>query len=737
MTLKKISVITERNFLTHFIQKALIATLFVLSAFISYSQQPTTIRIETKDNLLLLGVDTNAMLKQLYFGRIVKDDSAFMPALQKSAQAYTTYGNDVENIAFRITHSDGNLTTDLVYVSSNTTKQDSNISLTKVILKDKFYPDIVTLFYKTYYEQNIIEQWMSFSHKEKGTVTLYDFASSALSFNQSSYYLNYFYGDWANEFNLIETKLSEGTKTIDSKLGVRTDQRSNQSFLLSLNGKLQEDNGEVIAGTLAWPGNWQLQFNEDHYNQLQVVAGINPFASQYILKADTTFTTPGFLFTYSNKGAGEITRNFHRWAREYGIADGYAQRDVLLNNWEATYFDFDEQKLSTIIKEAGDLGFELFLLDDGWFGNKYPRNNDDAGLGDWQVNTKKLPHGISYLVDQCKQNNIKFGIWVEPEMVNPKSELYEKHPDWVITAAHRDLSLGRNQLILDITNPKVQDDVFSVLDNLMSQNKGISYIKWDCNRYITNPGSFYLGNQQSKLFIDYPTALLNIIKRFRQKYPDVYMMVCSGGGGRMDYATMPYFQEYWPSDNTDPVDRIKIQWGLEYFYPAVGLSAHVTPNHSEERITPLKFRFDVAMAGRLGMDYRVDKLSSDEKIFAANAIAIYKKIRNVVLYGDLYRLLSPYENDRTALMYVTENKDSAIVFSYLQTKAIYGDKTTLVLKGLDANAQYKLSEVNKGSFTRLGDYEGKTYSGNFLMTVGVQFTMYNDYESAVFLLSKQ
>ena len=723
------------QFKLNLLRKAILCYVLIGFSVTTFAQK--IIRVETKDNLLLLAVGKDSILKQLYLGAKVNSDENFAQKINDSKQAYTSYGNEVENIALRVTHADGNLTTDLVFVSSSTEKKDSNTSVTKIILKDKYYPDVITLFYKTYNEQNIIEQWMAFTHKEKGVVTLHNFASAAFNFQTPNAYLDYFYGDWANEFNLIETKLSEGTKTVDSKLGVRTDQRSNQSFLLSLNGKLQEDDGEVIAGTLAWPGNWQLQFNEDHYNNLYVTAGMNPFASEYILKADTTFTTPGFLFTYSNKGAGETTRNIHRWARKYGIADGYGERDVLLNNWEATYFDFDEQKLSSIIKDAGSMGFELFLLDDGWFANKYPRNDDHAGLGDWEVNHKKLPHGLSYLADVCKQNNLKFGIWVEPEMVNPKSELYEKHPDWVITAAHRDLNLSRNQLILDITNPKVQDYVFNVLGNLMSQNKGISYIKWDCNRYITNPGSFYLGNQQSKLFIDYPTALLNIIQRFRKKYPDVHMMVCSGGGGRMDYATMPYFQEYWPSDNTDALDRIKIQWGLEYFYPAVGLAAHVTPNHSDERITPLKFRFDVAMTGRLGLDYRVDKLNADEKTFAINAIAAYKKIRNVVLYGDLYRLLSPYENRRAALMYVSENKDSALVFSFLQKKETYPDKSKLLLKGLDANAKYKLTEINKGSFSRLSDYEGKTFSGASLMNVGLQFDMYNDYESAVIQLVKQ
>jgi alpha-galactosidase len=609
-----------------------------------------------------------------------------------------------------------------------------------VQLKVSFYPVTVSLFYTAYRKENIIQQWMEVKHQEKGAVTLYDFASADLSFHAPAYYLTYYYGDWANEFNLVEDALKEGTKVIDSKFGVRANQKSSPSFLLSLNNNLQEDRGEVIGGTLAWPGNWQLRFDLDHTKNLKVFSGMNPYGSQYALAANTVFTTPAFLHTYTNEGAGEVSRRFHRWARTYGIADGYKSRDILLNNWEATYFDFDEPKLTNIIKEAGKMGFELFLLDDGWFGNKYPRNNDNAGLGDWQVNTKKLPNGIGYLVETCKENKLKFGIWIEPEMVNPKSELYEKHPDWVIGAANRSLDLQRNQLILDLSNPQVQEYVYQSLEQLVSANKGISYLKWDCNRYVTNAGSQYLGkDKQTHLFIEYPRALLKIMDRFRKKFPQITMMVCAGGGGRMDYATMPYFQEFWPSDNTDAVDRIKIQWGLEYFFPAIGLASHVsvTPNHITGRTTPLKFRFDVAMAGKLGMDLQPMQMTAEEKEFSKNAIQTYKEVRAIVLHGDLYRLLSPYTGDRVAQQYVSEDQRQALVFNYLLKKCIYADKTVLRLKGLKPAAQYKLTEINKGTFSRLGDYEGKTFSGAFLMTSGLQFDMYNEYESNVFLLSEQ
>lgn len=695
----------------------------------------STIRIGTRDNLLVLGVDKHGQLQQLYYG-LNTGEGPF----SGGDEAYSTYSKGYSEVALRITHADGNMTTDLVYDSHTSKSIDDNIELTTVHLHDSYYPDSVTLFYKAYQKENVIAQWAEVVSGENGPVTLYDFASAGFSFQASSYYLTSYYGDWAHEFNMAETELQPGIRIIDSKLGVRSDQRSNPSFLLSLDGKLREEAGTVMGATLAWPGNWQLKFEVNNDRKLSVLCGMNPSASAYTLDPHTVFATPALLHTYSTEGAGLITRRFHRWARTYGIRDGYASRDVLLNNWEATYFNFDEPKLTKIIQEAGAMGFDLFLLDDGWFGNKYPRNNDDAGLGDWDVNTKKLPHGIPYLVDQCRQNHLKFGIWMEPEMVNPKSELYEKHPDWVITSAHRSLDLQRNQLILDLSNPKVQEYVYHSLEKLLSENPGISYVKWDCNRYITNPGSAYEGkDRQSNLFIDYSRALLSLMDRVRKAFPKVTLMVCSGGGGRMDYATMPFFQEYWPSDNTDAVDRIRIGWGLEYFFPSVGFASHVSnvPNGISGRTTSLKFRFDVAMTGKLGMDLQPMQMTPAEKTFSTTAIKTYKGIQDVVLHGDLYRLLSPYDGARTALMYASEDSTRAVVFSYLLQKSINGDESVLRLRGLKPAARYRLTELNKGDHSRLGDWEGKTFTGDFLMKAGVLFGMYNEYESAVFELTEE
>lgn len=271
---------------------------------------------------------------------------------------------------------------------------------------------------------------------------------------------------------------------------------------------------------------------------------------------------------------------------------------TLLNNWEATYFDFNEEKLIGLIGDAAGLGVDMFLLDDGWFANKYPRSSDHQGLGDWDETADKLPNGIGRLVEEATKKGIKFGLWIEPEMVNPKSELYEKHKDWVIHLPNRDEYYFRNQLVLDLSNPKVQDFVFGVVDDLMTKYPGIAFFKWDCNSPITNIYSSYLKEKQSHLYIDYVRGLYNVLERIKTKYPDLPMMLCSGGSGRIDYEALRYFTEFWPSDNTDPIERLFIQWGYSQLFPAKTLCAHVTTwNHDAS----IKFRTDVAMMGKLGL----------------------------------------------------------------------------------------------------------------------------------------
>jgi alpha-galactosidase len=695
-----------------------------------------TIHISTFNTSLVYKVDKDGTVKQCFYGNRI---STGIENIQVTAlDAYPAFGKAyINQPAFRATHADGNLTTELTYVSHETKNVSPGINLTRIVLKDRFYDLSVSLFFKAYEETDIIEQWTEISHNEKKDITLRDFASAQLAFNETSYWLTSFYGNWAAEMNMQEEKLNEGIKTIDSKAGVRVNQSGHACFLLGLNQSAAENSGTVVGGTLAWPGSWSMTFEVDAAKHLRAVSGINAFASSYSLRPKEVFKTPALLYTISHEGTGLITRRFHSWAREHGIYKGERPRLSLLNNWEATYFDFDEKVLKQIIGDASGMGFDLFLLDDGWFGNKYPRNNDQAGLGDWEVNKLKLPNGIGALVKEAEDKEIKFGIWIEPEMVNPKSELYEKHPDWVITAPNRELDLSRNQLVLDLSNPAVQEHVFSVVDKLLTANPAIAYLKWDCNRYMTNVGSkAQPADKQSHLYVKYVEGLFKVLDRVRAKYKDVYMMACSGGGGRIDYGTMKYFDEYWISDNTDALDRIFIQWGTTYFFPAMGLASHVsvTPNHITGRTTPLKFRFDVALAAKLGMDLQPKDMSEADREYSRNAIKLYRDIKHIVQFGDLYRLLSPYTGNRAALMYATRDKQEALVFSYLLKKQIYSDDQVLYLKGLDPVKLYTLREINKtpGQHSRLADLEGKKYTGEFLMKYGVRFPMYNEFESIVF-----
>ena len=702
--------------------------------------------ISTRHTALVYQINDRQELRQSYWGEALDDTTAYVTMAVTDDDIYPTFGGRAYNqAAVRMTHADGNTSTELLYAGHSQQMLNSDIQFTRITLRDPVYPVEVVLCYKAYQQSDMLEQWAEISHKEKKAVRLEAFASSYLSLAAQSYFLTEFHGDWADEMHMEQTPLSYGIKTIDSKIGVRSTQYAHACYLLSLDEKASENSGIVVGGALEWAGSWRMDFELDQHNRLHLLAGMNDYASDYLLQPKTGFVTPAMLTTISMNGTGTITRRFHRWARRYGIHQPERIRLTLLNNWEATYFDFNQQILTSIIHDAADMGFEMFLLDDGWFGNKHPRNDDHAGLGDWETNHTKLPDGIGRLVEEATAQGIRFGIWLEPEMVNARSELYEQHPDWIIHQQGRELDdlHHRNQLVLDLSNPKVQDFVFGVVDRTMTDNPGIAYIKWDCNRFMTNAGSFYLPkDMQSHVFIEYTRGLYKVLERVREKYPDTYIMLCSGGGGRIDYGTLKYFDEFWLSDNTDALDRIYMQWGASYFFPAMAIASHVsvTPNHQTQRTTPLKFRFDVAMAAKLGMDLQPRDMSEEDKAFAKNAIQEYYKIRPVVQFGDLYRLISPYQSPRTALMYVSEDKNQAVVFSYLLKKQIHSNRQVLFLQGLDPDKRYTLTEINKAPnrWSWFGEqHEGKTYSGDYLMKYGVRFPMYDEYDSYVFLLQAQ
>jgi alpha-galactosidase len=392
---------------------------------------------------------------------------------------------------------------------------------------------------------------------------------------------------------------------------------------------------------------------------------------------------------------------------------------TLLYNWDATGMKFTEERLVDLFEEGKKLGIDLFLLDDGWFGNKYPRNDDKTALGDWKEDFSKLPHGIGYLVKQAEANGLKFGIWLEPEMVSPKSELYEQHPDWILKLPNRAENYGRNQLVLDLTNPKVQDFVFSIVDNIMSKNPGVAFIKWDCNRSMTNQYAPFLKEKQSHLFIEYARGFYKVMEKVRAKYPQLPIMLCSGGGGRTDYGALKYFTEFWPSDNTDAFERIYIQWGYSYFFPANTISAHVTNMGKQS----LKFRTDVAMMDKMGYDIRVHNFTPDELQFSNEAVKTYKRISDVIWFGDLYRIESPYESNRAVVMYVNEGKAKAVLFNYHLNTRRQDIFNRVKLQGLDPQKKYRISEINLFPGTKSAQPDNdKVFTGDYLMNIGLNLS---------------
>ena len=726
-------------------KKFLFLAILLAAGSMSRAEQ---VVIQTKNTTMVLDVENNKQPQYVYYGTRLSDYDLQHLQLPRSGRmdAYPAYGmNCPAEAAIAMRHADGNLSTEL-FVSDLKKQGDE----TKITLKDPQYPVTVVLCYKAYFEEDMIETWTEVYHGEAKPVTLTQFASCTLPIRRGNVWLSHFYGSWANEARLVEEPILPGEKVIKNKDGARNSHTDHAEVMFSLDGKGKENCGDVIGAALCYSGNYQLKVETDDTEYHYFFAGINPDNSEYHLKKGETFTTPKVALSFSKCGLSGVSRNFHKWGRKYMLAHGEKERKILLNSWEGVYFDINQQGMDQMMGDIASMGGELFVMDDGWFGDKYPRKTDNCALGDWVVDKNKLPEGIEGLLRDAKKHGIKFGIWIEPEMTNSVSELYDAHPDWIIKAPKREPVLGRGgtQLILDMGNPKVQDFVFSVVDNLMTKYPEIDYIKWDANMAVMNHGSQYLTmNDQSHLYIEYHRGLEKTCKRIRAKYPDLTIQACASGGGRANWGVLPYFDEFWVSDNTDALQRIYMQWGTSYFFPAIAMASHIsaTPNHTVFRTTAMKYRIDVAMSGRLGMEIQPKNMTDDEKALCRKAIAEYKQIRPIVQFGDIYRLVSPYDKVGLAsLMYVDEAKDKSVFF-WWKTESFQNEHLPRVkMAGLDANKNYKVRELNRIDLQPM-DIEGKTFSGAYLMNHGLEmpyrnepeWSKKNDWSSRVLLLEAE
>ena len=707
-------------------KKTLFLALLMLSSQMAEAKQVT---VQTKNMTMVLNVDEGKQPQYVYFGAKLSDyDLAHLQAPRGGRMdAYPAYGMDCPaEAALAMRHADGSLATELV--ATGVEQQDG---VTRIHLKDTVYPVTVDLCYKGYQDVDMIETWTEIRNGEAKPVTLTQFASCCLPIRRGNVWISSFYGSWGNEGILCEEPLTPGEKIIKNKDGVRNAHTSRGEVMFSLDGKGQENSGDVIGAAICYSGNYLLKVETDDSDYHYFFAGINPDNSEYHLRKGETFVTPKIALSFSKAGLSGVSRNFHKWGREYMLAHGNKERKVLLNSWEGVYFDINQQGMDQMMGDIASMGGELFVMDDGWFGDKYPRKTDNSSLGDWVVDKNKLPEGIEGLLRDAKKHGIKFGIWIEPEMANTVSELYEAHPDWIIKAPKREPVQGRGgtQVVLDMSNPKVQDYVFSIVDNLMTRYPEIDYIKWDANMSVMNHGSQYLTmNDQSHLYIEYHRGFQKTCQRIRAKYPDLTIQACASGGGRANWGVLPYFDEFWVSDNTDALQRIYMQWGTSYFFPAIAMAAHIsaTPNHTVQRTTSIKYRIDVAMSGRLGMEIQPKNMTDVEKEICREAIKEYKEVRPIVQLGDIFRLVSPYDKKGIAsLMYVNEEKTKSVFF-WWKTESFQNEHLPRVkMAGLDAKKMYKVHELNRiDSFPM--DIEGKVFSGEYLMNNGLEMPRSNN-----------
>lgn len=671
---------------------------------------------------------------------LVSSYLAFGQLIPSGQQEIVKYGG------IQAIHADGAVTLRLKEVARENVAEDGAKHIV-VRLQDEHYPFSVTRHIRQWNDCEAVETWCEISHNEPGAVRLLqmDSVAAAVPVKGDTVKVLSLSGVWANDSNVNEATVGNGQIVhLSSRSGTRDAWESNAGMMVSFDKKTTEKEGRVLGVALEWTGTTTRRVRRNwNGTATEVFAGVDLTTGPYTLDPGVAIELPRAILVWSEEGRGKVSREYHRWARHHLMPHGTAIHPVLLNSWEGSYFSFTEKTLTDMMDGVKEMGGEMFVLDDGWFGwGEFARdehNRDRTGLGDWKVNEKKLPHGLGWLSDEAKKRGLRFGLWVEPEMVNIKSHLATAHPDWILREKNRSLVLGRGgtQVVLDLCNDAVADNLFNQLDAVYSGIPDLAYIKWDSNQNIVNPGSTFLkSDRQPNLWFDYTKNLYKLLARFQAKRPDIMVQACASGGGHMDFGFLRYADEFWTSDCTDPLRRIFIQWSASQFYPANAMACHVTasPNHQTRRATPLKYRFDVAMTGRMGFELHPKNLSKEELAFAKQCVTDYKRIRATVQLGDLYRLASPYENEHSALMYANAAKTDAAVFMLGLDHDVV-QKGKLVLDGLDKQAAYRIEELTVDGATQ--SCNGAIVSGEKLMTEGLEYSLSGPYDSFVLFLRKE
>ncbi len=665
--------------------------------------------IETKSFHYVFGIDGEGFNRHIHWGEkcgvndygfeAVHGISSNDPALNEIKQEITPFGSTMyRECDITARFADGCREIFLVYRGS---EQDGNTL--KLHFEDEYYPLGVTLCYEVFEEYDIIKRYVTLENKGTEDIVFDRIFSAEFSLpSEKPYTFRNTNGTYGSEFSVSDTTLDGGSLVFETRKGASN--HNNSPYFIAYQNA-DERGGDVYFASLAYSGNFKVSASRDAYSITRVSVGMNDFDFSHTLKPNSAFDTPPVYCGKAN-GFGEMSRNMNRFCVDLLLPKQFAAKPlpVLYNSWEATYFDVNTAHQSALAKIAADIGVELFVMDDGWFGK---RNNDFAGLGDWYVNKEKFPNGLDELIKNVNALGMDFGLWVEPEMVNPDSDLYRAHPDWVYHFEHRHADELRNQLVLNMTRDDVREHILGRLDELL-ENHNIKYIKWDMNRPFSQVGAENLENPQMYSYL-HTAAVYGIADELKKRHPQVQFESCASGGGRCDLGALSHFDQIWTSDNTDAVDRMAIQRGYSMLRPIKAMRAWVTDTTGLNKPCSLDFRFNVAMQGALGIGGNLTKYSEEDLEICRRNIELYKSVRDLVQFGDLYRLSSEEENGILCNEYLSRDKKEGVVFIAAKGTRFYKRQNELRLAGLDANGRYRLTvdgvEMIKG--------------GAYLMNIGI------------------
>lgn len=722
---------------------------------ILYDQQNSIFHLQSKDTSYVIHVTETGYAAHLYWGKKIRgtqlkrllelqERASFSPSteldhrelsLDTLPQEYPSYGNsDFRQPAYQILQPNGSTITDLRYEShrifngksaldglpSVYTESDDEAQTLELTLKDELTGIAVILSYTVFEDYNAITRSAKIVNNGAQTMQLQRALSLSLDFVHDRFEMLQLSGSWTRERHVHTRKLVPGLQSIESRRG--SSSHVQNPFLALLSEGASEDQGDVYGVSLVYSGNFTAGVEVDQFHSARLFMGINPFDFNWRLEPGEQFQTPEAVMVHSEHGLGGMSRSFHDLYRSRLIRGKFRDqtRPILVNNWEATYFNFNADKIEAIASAGKELGIELFVLDDGWFGK---RDDDTTSLGDWFVDRDKLPNGLEDLVSRVKRLDMQFGLWFEPEMISPKSELYQAHPDWCLHVEDRRRTQARNQLVLDLSRADVRKYIVKTVSDILS-SAPITYVKWDMNRNMTEIGSALLPSErQRETAHRYMLGLYEVLEKITSAFPDILFESCSGGGGRFDPGMLYYMPQTWTSDNSDAVSRLKIQYGTSIVYPVSSMGAHVSavPNHQVGRVTSLETRGNVALSGNFGYELDLTVFTEEEKEAVKAQVAMYKDVRPLVQFGDFYRLLSPFEGNETAWMFVSKDKSEAFVVFVSVLQEPHPRLNRFRLKGLDPQRDYKL------------DGEGTVYGGDELLFAGLATPQFNgDYASKVY-----